>query len=185
MLGVHVNPVLDFREHLAHITKDVRRLAKTLDKRTLIPSLKTLVIEQLLKSKYHATHIGISNNRHLTEINGILNRALRQATGLLSSFPTEGVQRSLKEMGLILPSARDRATQMGIEHLINTMNKNTERGFLANSHTLRILTQFNHWPTEALESNPLKLPTLRILRLASNIKGLELDKLPHYFITTT
>jgi hypothetical protein len=67
---------------------------------------------------------------------------------------------------------------MGIKHLINTINKGTERGFLAHSHTLRILTQFNHWRTEALESNPLKLPTLLILRLASNMKGLELDNLP-------
>jgi len=178
MLGVHVNPVLDFREHLAHITKDVRKLAKTLAKRKLSPSLKTLVIEQILKSKNHATHIGVSNDRQLTEIDGMLNRALRQANGLLSNFSTEGVQRPPKEMGLGLPSVRDRATQMGIEHLINTMNKDTEQGFLAHSHTLRILTQFNHWPTEALESNPFKLPTLRILHLAINIKGLELDNLP-------
>ena len=81
-------------------------------------------------------------------------------------------------MGLGLPSVRDRATQMGIEHLIHTISKDTERGFLAHSHTLHILTQFNHWPTKALESSPLKLPTLRILRLASTIKYLELDNLP-------
>ena len=81
-------------------------------------------------------------------------------------------------MGLGLPSMRDRDAQMRIEHHIKTMNKDTERGFLAHSRTLRILTQFNHWPTEALKSNPLKLPTLRILRLANNIKGLELDNLP-------
>jgi hypothetical protein len=28
---------------------------------------------------------------------------------------------------------------------------------------LSFFTQFGHWPSEALESNPLKLPTLRIL----------------------
>jgi hypothetical protein len=66
---------------------------------------------------------------------------------------------------------------MAIDHLINTMNTDTERGYLAHSHTLRILTQFNYWPTEALESKPLKLPTLRILRLASYIKDLELHNL--------
>jgi hypothetical protein len=32
MLGVHINPVLDFRGHLAYITKDVRKLAKALAK---------------------------------------------------------------------------------------------------------------------------------------------------------
>jgi hypothetical protein len=39
---------------------------------------------------------------------------------------------------------------MGIEHLINNMNKGTERGYLAHSIAYRILTQFNHWPIEAL-----------------------------------
>ena len=67
---------------------------------------------------------------------------------------------------------------MGVEHLICNMNKDIEKGYLAHSHALRILTQFNLWPTEALESNPLKLPTLRILSLASTIKGLELENLP-------
>jgi len=102
------------------------------------------VIEQLLTSKYHATHLGVFNERQLTEIDGILKRALRQATGLLSNFRSEGVQRPHKEMGLDLPSIRDRAIQMGIEHLICNMNKNTEREYLAHSNALRILTQFNH-----------------------------------------
>ena len=128
------------------------------------------MIEHILKAKYHAIHLGVFNDRHLTEIDGILNRAMRQAICLLPIFPIEGVQRPTKEMGLGLPAVRDKATQMGIEHLIHTMNKDTERGFLANSHTLRILKQFNPWPTEALDSNPLKLPMLRILRLASTIK---------------
>jgi hypothetical protein len=44
MLGVNINPVLNFREHLAHITKDVRKLAKALAKRKLGPSFKSLVI---------------------------------------------------------------------------------------------------------------------------------------------
>ncbi len=37
MLGVHINPMLDFREHFLHITKDVKRLANTLTKRKLSP----------------------------------------------------------------------------------------------------------------------------------------------------
>ena len=73
---------------------------------------------------------------------------------------------------------RDRVTQMGIEHLTRVMNKDTERGFTAHLHVHRLLSQFNHWPQEALESNPIKLPTLRILRLASNIHGLEYDRMP-------
>ena len=144
MLGVHINTILDFKEHLTHITKDVRLIAKTLARRNLSPPYKTLVIEQLLKSKYHATHLGVFTDRQLTEIDRILNKALRLATGILHNFPTEGVQRPTKEMGLGLPSIRDKATQMGIEHLLNNMNKDTERGFLTYSHTHRLLTQFNN-----------------------------------------
>jgi len=51
MLGVHINTVLDFRDHIAHITTDVRKLAKALiAKQKLSPSYKTLVIKQFHKS---------------------------------------------------------------------------------------------------------------------------------------
>jgi len=92
MLGVHINTVLEFQEHHANITKDVRKLAKALTKRKQSPPYKTLVIEQLLKSKDHATHLGVFNEQQLTEIDGILSKAIRQTTGLLSNFPTEGVR---------------------------------------------------------------------------------------------
>jgi hypothetical protein len=90
MLGVHVNPVLDFREHFTHITKDVCKLAKALTSRKLSPPYKTLVIEQLLEFKYHAKNLGIINDRQLTTIDGILNKAMRQALGLLPDFPHRG-----------------------------------------------------------------------------------------------
>jgi hypothetical protein len=96
------------------------------------------VVEQLLKSKYHATHLGVLNDRQLTTIDGILNKAMRQAIGLLPNFFTEGLQRPLKDMGLGLLSIRDRATQMGVEHLVRTMNKDMDRGYLAHAHTLRL-----------------------------------------------
>jgi hypothetical protein len=106
MLGVHITTTLDFKEHIAHVTKEVRLLAKILAKRKLSPPYKALVIEQLLKSKYHATHLGVFTNRQLTDIDRILNRALRLATCLLHNFPTEGVQKPTKEMGLGLPSGQ-------------------------------------------------------------------------------
>ncbi len=175
MLGVRINPMLYFREHFHHITKDFKKLAKALAKRKLSPPLKTLAIEQLLKSKYHATHLEVFNEIQLTSIDGILRKAIRQAMGLLPNFHTEGVQRPIRGAGLGLYPMRDRAAQMGIEHLTRAMNKGTERGFTAHAHVHRLLSQFNYWPHEALESNPLKLPTLRILRLASAIPGLEFD----------
>jgi hypothetical protein len=66
ILGVHINPVLDFRQRIARITKDVRKLAKALAKLKLSPPFKTLVIQQLLKSKYRAMHLGVFNYRQLT-----------------------------------------------------------------------------------------------------------------------
>ena len=88
--------------------------------------------------------MGVFNDRQLSTPDGILNKATRQAIGLLPNFPTEGVQRALKEAGLGLPPTRDRATQMGTEHLTNAMNKNTQRGFTAHAHVHRLITDFNH-----------------------------------------
>ncbi len=118
------------------------------------------------------------NDWQLTTIDDIINKETRQALGLLPNFLIEGVHRPLKEACLDLSPMRDRATQMGIEHLTRVLDKDTERGFTAHAHVHRLLIQFNHWPQKALESNLLKLPKLRILRLASNIPELEYDRLP-------
>jgi hypothetical protein len=59
MLGVQINPMLDFRDHLKHITTEVRQFARVLTKRRLSTNRKQLAIDQLLKSNYHATHLGI------------------------------------------------------------------------------------------------------------------------------
>ncbi len=163
--------MLYFRDHPNHITRDVRKLATSLAKRKLSPSHKTAIKEQLLKSKYHDTHLGVFNERQLTTIDGILNQAMRQAIGLLPNFPTEGVQRPLKEASMGLAPVRERATQLGIEHLTNTMSKNSEKGFTAHAHVHRLISEFNQWPPEALETNHLKIPTLRILRLVGTIPG--------------
>ena len=102
---------------------------------------------------------------------------MRQAICILPNFPTEGVQRKMKEADLGLPPMRDRATHMGIGHLTCIINKDTERGLTAHAHVHRLLSQFNHWSHKLFESNPLKLPTLRILRHAIIIPGLEIDRL--------
>ncbi len=62
---------------------------------------------------------------------------------------------------------------MRIEHRTGAMDIDTERGFTAHAHAHRPLSQYTHWTREAPESNPLKLPTLCILRHASTIPGLE------------
>jgi hypothetical protein len=101
MLGVHINPFLYFREHFTSITKDVRKLAKSLTNRKLSPPYKTQVVEQLLKSKYHETRLGILHDRQLTTIDGILNKDMPQAIDLLPNFSTVLVFLSLT---LLLPS---------------------------------------------------------------------------------
>ena len=40
MLGVHINPMLDFRDHLKHTTTEVRQLARVLTKRRQSPNRK-------------------------------------------------------------------------------------------------------------------------------------------------
>jgi hypothetical protein len=57
------------------------------------------VIEQLLKSKYHATYLGIFTDKQLETIDKLLNKAARNALGLTPSFPTEAMYRLDKEMG--------------------------------------------------------------------------------------
>jgi hypothetical protein len=82
MLGVEINPMLDFRDHLNHITTEVRKLARVLNKRWLSLNRKQLVIYQLLKSKYHATHLGIFTDSQLNIFDKTLNKAARNAPGL-------------------------------------------------------------------------------------------------------
>ena len=84
------------------------------------------------------------DDRQRTTIDGILNKVMRQALGLLPNFPTEVIQRPLKEAGPGLSPMRDRATQIEIHNLTRIMNKDTERGFTAHAHVTRLLSQFNH-----------------------------------------
>jgi hypothetical protein len=129
--------MLDFRDHLKHITTEVGKLAQVLTKRRLSPNIKQLVINQVRKSKYHATHLGIFTSTQLNTFDKILNKAARNALGLTPSFPTEAIHRPTKEMGLGYAPLRNKATQMGIEHLIDILNKPTDTSYLAYAHTSR------------------------------------------------
>ena len=73
MLGVQINLMLDFQDHLNQVTTDVRQLANILAKRLIFPNRKKQVIEQLLKTTYHATHLGISTYKQLETIDKLLN----------------------------------------------------------------------------------------------------------------
>ena len=117
MLGMHINPMLDFRERLKHIATDIRKVAKALTWRLLSPSRKKLVIDQLLKSKYHATHLGIFTEKQLETIDKILKKTARNALELIPSFPTEAKHRPTKEMGLGHAPMKYKLTQIGIEHV--------------------------------------------------------------------
>jgi hypothetical protein len=92
-------------------------LAKALAKRLLSPNRKKLVIDQLLKSKYHATHLGIFKDKQLEHVDKIFNKAARNALGLTPRFPTEAIHRPTTEMGLGYTPMKDKATEMGVEHI--------------------------------------------------------------------
>ena len=121
------------------------------------------MIEQLLKSKYHATHLSILTDKQLEQIDKFLNKAARNALGLTPSFPTEAMHRPTKEMGLGYAPIKDRVTQMGIEQISEIINKPTDRGYIAYAHTTRIANTYHHWPKEAHEATQARLPTLRVL----------------------
>ena len=72
------------------------------------------MIDQLLKSKYHATHLGIFTDKQLETIDKILNKAARNELEIIPSFPAEAMHRPTKEMSLGYAPMKDRATQMDI-----------------------------------------------------------------------
>jgi len=69
--------------------------------------------------------MGIFTDTQLETIDKLLNKAAKNATGLIPSFPTEAIHRPANEMGLGYASMKDRATQMGIEHLASSTYPHT------------------------------------------------------------
>ena len=74
----------------------------------------------------------------------ILNKAARNALGLIPSFPTEAIHRPTKEMELGYAPIKHKATQMGIEHSTEIVNKPTDRGYLAYTNTTRAENTYRH-----------------------------------------
>ena len=122
MLGVHINPVLNFTEHFQHVTGEVRKLAAVLRRRRLSPARKQQVIDQLLQAKYHAVHLGIFTDAQMDQIDKILASASRNAHQLTPGFPTEALRRGPTQYGLGCLPIRTRAAKMGLSHLVETIN---------------------------------------------------------------
>jgi hypothetical protein len=114
MLGTYINPMLDFRDNLKHITVDVRMLAKVLTKRRLLPNRAKIVIDQLLNSKYHANHLGKFTDKQLETIYKLFNKVERNALGLAPKCPAEAIHRPTTELGIGCILMKDIATQMSI-----------------------------------------------------------------------
>jgi len=135
------------------------------------------VIDQLLKSKHHVTHLCIFTDKLLETIDKLLNKAARNALDLISSFLMEAIHRHITEMDLGYAPMKDRATQMGIGHITDILNNPTERGYISYAHTTRVANTNPHWPKEAYEATQASLPTLRVLSYIRNIPGAELDNI--------
>ena len=80
-------------------------------------------------------------------------------------------------MGLGYTPMKDRATQMGIEHVTEIINKPTDRGYIAYAHTTRVANTYHHWPKEAYEATQARPTTLRVLSYIKNIPGAELENI--------
>ena len=70
---------------------------------------------------------------------------------------------------------KERATQMGIDHITEIILKDTDRGYLACAHTKWVANTYQHWPKEADEATQARLPTLRVLSSMRDIPGAELE----------
>ena len=185
MLGVHINPVLNFTEHFQHVTGEVRKLAAVLRRRRLSPARKQQVIDQLLQAKYHAVHLGIFTDAQMDQIDKILASASRNAHQLTPGFPTEALRRGPTQYGLGCLPIRTRAAKMGLSHLVETINNPSERGLLAAEHVRRISARFSDWPEEAFDTGRANLPTLRLLRYIQSVPGLELEGFRPLSLTNT
>ena len=183
MLGVHVNPLLDFRQHYLHVTSDVRRIASALRHRPLSPYRKQKVVDQLLKSKYHAIHLGILSKQHLLAVDRCINAATRKAQGLTPSHPTEGIYAKAEDFGLDRHSIAERIIQLGAAHLNKSMNRPTDRGLISYKHVHHITAKYMHWPTESLDHPSANLPTLRLLSHIYSLPGIEYLNIPRLWLT--
>ena len=135
------------------------------------------MIDQLLKSKYHATHLGIFTDNQPEIIDKLLNKAARSALGLIPSFPAEAIHWHTTEMGLGYEPMKYIVTQMGIVHITEILSKPTDRGYTAYAHTTRVANTYHHWPKEAHEATQAKLPTLREISNIRIIPGAELENI--------
>ena len=178
MLGVHINPLLNFTDHYNYITKEVRSIASVLRMHKLSPGRKQCIIQQLLRSKYHALHLGIFTPAQSRSIDKILNSATRQALHLTGSFPTEGIIARTEHYGLGLPPNLVSSTPRSIEHLIHMLNKPSDRGLLSYNHVYSTAKKFAQWPYESLEHPIAKLPTLRTLQQLKIIPNLLVTNFP-------
>ena len=183
MLGVHINPLLDFKEHHRYITKDVRKIAAQLKRRTLSPARKQLVVEQLLKSKFHAVHLGILPDLLMKQIDQLLNAATRAAHRLTPSHPTECIYAPLEGFGLNRQSITDKSLQQGTKHLCKMLNRPGDRGTIAYQHVLALSRKYLRWPAESFDHRATNYPTLRLLSRAYSIPTLEFTGIPRLHLT--
>ena len=178
VLGVHVNHMLNFRDHFQATTKDVRKLIRTLQNFKLSGGRKIQVIDRLLLAKYHAMHLGIFTEQQLTVIDSMINSAVRKAKGLTPSFPTQAMHAGRDTMGIGRPSVKERAAYLATKHLVAMMNKPTQRGQWIYNHVNALIKQFGHWPKESLNNSKYSnLPTLRVLTYI-NDAGITLRTVP-------
>ena len=180
MLGVHI---LNFSEHFQHITAEVRKLAKVLQREKLSPARKQQVIDQLLQAKYHAVHLGAFTDPQMGQIDRILASATRNAHQLTPGFPTEGLRRSTNQYGLGCLPIRTRAAKRGLAHLMDTTNSPSDRGAITFEDIKRLTTLYHHWPEESFDTGNACLPTLRLLRYKQAVPGLELANITPLALT--
>ena len=177
LLGVHINPLLNFTTHFQTIATEVRQLAKVLKADLLSTGNKIRVTESLLKSKFFTLGLGLLTDDQLFQIDGIIASSLRSAYGATPSLPRSAVYGPTTNLGLGNETVLIRAARMSIEQLTQALNKPTDRGLLTRTHVQEIAQFFESWPDEALNNPRLGFPTARILRHLQRDANMQLQNI--------
>ena len=123
LLGVHLNPILNFKKHFSTITAEVRKISKILKKEPLSTKYKLVATETLLKSKYFTLGLGLLTTSQLKTIDGIICSSIRNAYGATPSLPRTAILNPTDDLGLGHQTVLIKAARQSIEQLTNNIRR--------------------------------------------------------------
>ena len=131
--------ILNFNQHYQELTREVRAMSQILRKTKLGSHRKLRIIDSLLLAKFHTIHLGVFNPAQIKHINTIINSATRQSLGYTPSLPVQAIHNVQEQYGLGRSHVQARAASLGTKHMIQLINKPTQRGVWQQQHIQALL----------------------------------------------